>query len=102
MTFKDFMMSILAVLIENGKLSIGRLMTMVTFGIAVMMWVQGTEIPTTQLNILLALIGYVLGSKIVGNAASTIKQVKDVKNIIVNNVMNDDDVEPPSNMKGDN
>ena len=103
MNFKDIGMRILAIVIENGKLSIGRTMLLLTFGLAMYKWATGVDIPATHLNILMAILAYVLGSKVVGNVSDTVKQIKDVKNIVVNNVLKkDEEVEPPSSMKGDN
>jgi len=76
---KEFLAKIAAPATENGNLSIGRTMMLVCFGIAAYKWIIGIDIPDTQLTILMTLIGYILGTKVivgVKDMMSTIKQTK--------------------------
>ena len=75
---------IVSVLIENGKLSIGRLLLISVFILALVRWSQGVDIPTTMVTILMSLLGYVLGSKFIGNATDIIKDIKKSTTNIVN------------------
>ena len=127
MSVKEIGNGIVGVLIENGKLSIGRTMLLVTFFFAVGRWSLGLDIPPTHLNVLLAMLAYVLGSKVVGNVSDTVKKINEAKTIVMNTVndfkegntnvsnitdaVNDisdiakeviEDITPPANMQGDN
>lgn len=93
---------------KGGKLSIGRILLIITFVAAMVRWVMGTDIPSSMLNVLLALLAYVLGTKVVGNVSETLQQIKGVTSTVVNTVNQVTgketvaDIEPPANMRGDN
>ena len=69
---------IVSVLIENGKLSVGRLLLISVFILAVVRWSQGVDIPSTMVTVLMSLLAYIMGGKVVGNVSETIKGVKGV------------------------
>ena len=59
--------------LEGGyKFSLGRILLLIVFTVAVIMWVGVMEIPSTMLTVLLVLIGYNLGSK----ALTAIEMIK--------------------------
>lgn len=51
---------------EDGKPSIGRILLLITFFLAMGKWRQNLEIPTTMQTALMTFAGYVLGSKALG------------------------------------
>lgn len=93
MCLKTVSKGIAGVLIEGGKLSIGRLMMLSIFILCSIRWMQGVDIPSTMLTFLMSLLAYVMGSKIVGNVSDTIKNLKGVTNTVTtvfNNVTGKD------------
>lgn len=79
---KELLAKIAAPATENGNLSIGRTMMIICFGIAVYKWITGSEIPDTQLTVLMTLIGYILGTKVLASVKDMIGNVKETKNSI--------------------
>jgi len=75
-------LKLLAPILEDGKPSVGRLMLVSTFGLAISMWAMSKEIPQTMLTILITLIGYVVSSKVVGSVKDVANKVKDTKEIV--------------------
>lgn len=65
----------LAVIMRNGNLSIGRLLLLTCFIIACIKWCHGQDIQQGQVTILLTLIGYLFGGKVIEGITS-IKQEK--------------------------
>jgi hypothetical protein len=49
----------------SSELSLGRIFSAILFGVAVVIWVGGAEIPASMLTILITLIGYILTGKII-------------------------------------
>ncbi len=49
----------------SDDLSLGRIFSVILFGVAVVMWIGGTELPATMLTVLMTLIGYILTGKII-------------------------------------
>lgn len=86
---------IVSVLIENGKLSIGRLLLISMFILAMFKWSQNLDIPSTLQVILLAVIGYVLGGKIITGATETIQNLKGSVTNIVNQVTDNGNSKTP-------
>lgn len=94
---------------KGGKLSIGRCMLIIVFITAMIKWSLGTEIPTSMLNVLMALLAYVLGTKVVGGISDTVQKIKgtigNVTNVVNKTTGKEvatSDVEPPAEMRGDN
>lgn len=79
---------IVSVLIENGKLSIGRLLLISMFVLSMFQWSQNLDIPSTLQVVLLAVIGYVLGGKIIAGATDTIQNLKNSATNVVNQISN--------------
>jgi hypothetical protein len=52
----------------SAKVSLGRVILIVVFGLAVWRWCQGVEIQQTMLTVLMSSMGYVLGSKAIDGA----------------------------------
>jgi len=75
-------LKLLSPVLEDGKPSVGRIMLISTFGLAISMWAVGKEIPQTMLTILITLIGYVISSKAVGTIKDVANKVKDTKEIV--------------------
>lgn len=77
---KEILTKIMAPATEGGNLSIGRLMMLVCFGLAAYTWgIKHTEIPNTQLTVLLTLIGYILGTKVLNGVKDMMTSVNDAK-----------------------
>ena len=75
---------VFAPILEDGKPSVGRIMLVSTFFLAVWKWYGGAEIPQTQLTIMITLIGYVISSKAVGTVKDVAQKIKDSKEIVAN------------------
>lgn len=58
-----------AVIIENGELSMGRVMAWVVFFASFWFWLKGQDLPTTMFDILLVLFAYNFGKKFTGPLA---------------------------------
>lgn len=76
MSIKVVSKGMVSVLIENGKLSIGRLLLISVFALAIVKWSMGTDLPSTMVSVMMALLGYVMGSKLVGNISDTVHTIK--------------------------
>lgn len=76
MSIKVVLKGMVSVLIENGKLSIGRLLLISVFALAIVKWSMGTDLPSTMVSVMMALLGYVMGSKLVGNISDTVQTIK--------------------------
>ena len=59
----DFLLSALAE--RKGRLSIGRLLLISVFILAMFKWSAGLDLPSTMTTVLLSLISYIMGTKIV-------------------------------------
>jgi len=81
MSIKKVLNGIVSIVIENGKLSIGRVLLISMFILAMLKWSQNLDVPTTLQVVLLAVIGYVLGGKIIAGATDTIQNLKGSANI---------------------
>jgi hypothetical protein len=79
---KDILAKLAAPATEGGNLSIGRVMLLACFILAMVKWVKGIEIPDSQITILMTLIGYVLGTKVITGAKEIFASIKDTKNTI--------------------
>lgn len=79
---RKFSDRILAIVVENGGLSIGRTLLLIIFALAMVQWCRGIDIPSSQINILMVLFGYVLGSKVVSNISGTVGKVMETKRVI--------------------
>ena len=75
-------LKLLSPILEDGKPSVGRLMLVSTFGLAISMWAMGKEIPQTMLTVLLGLIAYIVGSKTLGTAKDIIGKFNSTKEIV--------------------
>ncbi len=73
---------ILAVIVEKGNLSIGRLMLFTCFILAMVRWTMGEEIPESMLTILMVMIGYIFGGKVVGQAKEAVENVSSMRKTI--------------------
>lgn len=67
----DFLLSALAE--RKGRLSIGRLLLISVFVLAMIKWSAGLDLPSTMLTILISLLSYVMGSKVVSTITGTIQ-----------------------------
>jgi len=81
---RNFVSRILAIVVENGGLSIGRTLLISVFALAMVQWCRGIEILSSQITILMVLFGYVLGSKVVGNVSETVGKIMETKKTIEN------------------
>ena len=61
---KELLARLLTPATDGGNLSIGRVMLIVCFVLAMWRWAHGVEIMSTQLTILVSLLGYVFGTKV--------------------------------------
>lgn len=68
----DFFLSVLAE--RKGRLSIGRLLLISIFVLAMIKWAEGIDLLPSMLTIMLALLGYVMGTKVVGNVTGVIQK----------------------------
>ena len=75
---------ILALVVEKGNLSIGRTMLVSCFIMAMIRWGGGQEIPESMLTILMVMIGYIFGGKVIGGAKDTVENVVSMRNTIKN------------------
>lgn len=66
-------------LMEDGKPSIGRVMLVATFALAIYKWKSGINIPDTQMTMLITLVGYVIGSKTLGTISDVTAKLKEIK-----------------------
>lgn len=67
----DFLLSALAE--RKGRLSIGRVLLISIFVLSMIKWSAGLDLPSSMLTCLLALLGYVLGTKVVSNVTGAIQ-----------------------------
>lgn len=67
---------------EKDRLSIGRLMAMACFVLAMVKWAQDIEIAQTHMTILITLLTYVIGTKVVGGVREVMSKVQDTKKAI--------------------
>ena len=79
---RKILRSLIEIILEDGVLSIGRTLLLITFTLAVINWVNCKEIPESHLTILISLLGYVIGSKFIDNAKASIEKISDIKNTI--------------------
>ena len=63
---------------------------MSVFTLAMVQWIRGIEIPSSQVTILMVLFGYVLGSKVVGNVSDTVGKAMETK-AAISRVMSESD-----------
>lgn len=63
----------------DGKLSIGRLLLLSCFGLAVYKWFNNIDITSSHLTILVALLGYVLSGKVIENVKDGLAKVAEIK-----------------------
>jgi hypothetical protein len=75
---------ILSILVENGKLSIGRCMLLTVFFLAIVKWSTGVDIPATMLTFMSALLAYVVSGKLLGGISDTVQKVKGIKDTVTN------------------
>ena len=68
-----------APIMETGQFSIGRLLLIVTFVLAVIKWRVSQEIPNTHETVLLCLLGYVLGTKGIEAIKDVAGKIADMK-----------------------
>jgi len=68
-----------AVLLENGELSMGRVMAWVVFGTCFWFWIRGQNLPSTMFDILLVLFAYNFGKKFTGPLAQAMSARLGVK-----------------------
>lgn len=73
---------LLSPMLEDGKPSVGRIMLISTFILAMIVWIKGDEIPQTMLTVLLGLIAYIVGSKALGTTKEVMKKFSDTKTIV--------------------
>jgi hypothetical protein len=67
----DFLLSALAE--RKGRLSIGRLLLISIFILAMIKWSAGLDLPSTMLSILISLLSYVMGTKVVSTITGVIQ-----------------------------
>ena len=79
---KEILAKIIAPATESGNLSVGRVMLIACFILAMVKWVKGIDIPDTQLTILMTLLGYVLGTKVLTGVREIVGSVKEAKKAI--------------------
>ena len=60
----------LAFILEDGSLSMGRVMGWLTFGLLYFMWIAERPVPETLMSTFFALIGYNFGKKLAVPAAA--------------------------------
>lgn len=63
----------------DGKLSIGRLLLISCFVLAVYKWVSDIDITSSHLTILVALLGYVLSGKVLDNVKENLARLSEIK-----------------------
>lgn len=73
---KNILAKMLVPATDSGNLSIGRIMLLACFALSMWKWAYGKEIVGTQLTVLLALLGYVFGTKVLAGV-STLRSGKD-------------------------
>lgn len=69
------------ILDEQGRLSVGRIITLTVFTISLIMWGQQKEIPDQMFNFLLVMIGYVVTNNVQDNIKDVLTKVKQVKDL---------------------
>jgi hypothetical protein len=62
-----------AIIVEQGELSMGRVMTWVVFGVCLYFWFTTQPLPTTLFDTLLVLFAYNFGKKFTGPFAEMLK-----------------------------
>ena len=75
-----------ALLYENNKLSLGRIMVISVFLLMVAIWIAGFistrfTVPETMLDAFYGLLGYAGGTKIVGVARKAVEKAKTVQQV---------------------
>ena len=79
---KELLAKILAPATEAGNLSIGRTMLILCFVFSMWKWSHGADIPDTQLTILMTLLGYVLGTKVISGIRDVMTNINETKKAI--------------------
>lgn len=64
---KSVLERVFALITTSGNLSVGRVLLLSCFILAMIRWAGGHDIVGTQLTVLLTLIGYVFGTKVLDN-----------------------------------
>lgn len=73
---------VLAIIVEHGKLSIGRVMTMTMFILMVIQWARGQDVPSTMVTVFLVMLGYVMGSKVFTSVSDTVSKISDTRKTV--------------------
>jgi len=76
---KEILARLVAPATEQGNLSVGRVLLISCFLVAMIKWIKGVDIPETQVTILVLLLGYVLGTKVISGAKEIFASIKDAK-----------------------
>jgi len=74
--------------VKEPKISLGRVILIISFILSVTMWRHDKEIPQTLLTVLMLAMGYVLGSKIVDSGKDWIATKSAPMSMNLNGVMN--------------
>lgn len=84
MCIKKVLNFVFGLLIENEKLSIGRVLLITTYILAFCKWSAGLDLPSSMMGILVSLLGYVLGSKVVDSVKVIMDTMKNKNNVVDN------------------
>ena len=79
---KQFLAKLVAPATESGNLSVGRIMLISCFTLAMIKWVKGIDIPDSQITILMTLLGYVLGTKVISGIKDTLTGINEAKKAV--------------------
>lgn len=82
MILKKLIRSITAPLLEGGNVSIGRVMLLSCFALAMLKWAKGLDITDTHQTAFLVLCGYVLSTKAFGNIKDVIASLGETKKAV--------------------
>jgi transcription elongation factor GreA-like protein len=77
---KKFLRNVVEILLDDqGKLSIGRVLLLSVFIMAMIKWSTGQSIDDSALTVLLSLLGYVLSGKILESVSEKVGSIKEIK-----------------------
>ena len=79
---KALLAKIMAPATESGNLSVGRVMLICCFALAIFKWTKGIDIPDSQVTILMTLLGYVLGTKVISGIKDTLTGINEAKKAV--------------------
>lgn len=78
----NILKSVVDIVLENGTLSIGRVLLLSLFILSCIRWFSGIDVPEGQIKFLMILTAYVLSSKVLVSISDKIGAVKEIKSVV--------------------